>query len=72
MVNANDKYRQIAQDTAASRVYQAYERLQRAWYMVNAQRPANGSTQFNQEAINELEAAEQEWLMARATASGGC
>lgn len=66
MVNAKDKHRESAQDAAASRVYQAYERLQLAWYTVNAQRPANGSTQFDQEAINELEAAEQEWLMARA------
>jgi len=67
-----DKYRLIAQDATASRVYQAYERLQLAWYMANARRSANGSTQLDQNLINELEAAEQEWLAARAAASIAC
>jgi len=63
---------QISQNVAANRVYQAFERLQIAWYTVNARRPAGGSSQFDEDAIKELNAAEEEWLAARAASSGCC
>ena len=64
MVSIKEQHQQIAQDYAANRVYQAFERLQIAWYSVNARRPANGPAQFDEAAISELEAAEEEWLAA--------
>ena len=59
----------IQQDVAANRVYQAFERLQIAWYTVNARRTAGGSPQFDEAALSELNAAEEEWLEARAAVS---
>ena len=66
MGSLKKQYNQIAENSAANRVYQAFERLQIAWYTVNALRPANGSPQFDEAAIIELEDAEREWLAARA------
>jgi cell fate (sporulation/competence/biofilm development) regulator YlbF (YheA/YmcA/DUF963 family) len=71
MIAMKKQYQQTAQDAAAHRVYQAFERLQIAWYTINAQRSANGVSQFDQAAMSELEAAEQEWLAARSAAFMG-
>lgn len=71
MVSLKQQHRHSANDAAANRVYQAYERLQIAWYTVNAHRPADGAAQFDQAALNELEAAEEEWLAARAEVAVG-
>ena len=54
----------IAQDAVANRVYQAFERLQIAWYAANAR-------QVDEAAIRELNAAEEEWLAARDSVSVG-
>ena len=74
MVSMKRQHYISAQEATANRVYQAFERLQIAWYTVNAQRSMNGSSQFDQfdeAAIKELEAAEEEWLAARAAVSIG-
>ena len=59
-----------AQDAVANRVYQAFERLQMAWYSVNARRPVNA--QLDEAAVTELKAAEEEWLEARAAVCAAC
>ena len=62
-----------AQDAAANRVYQAFERLQLAWYTVNnARHSVNGTVQYDNAAIVELEAAEEEWLAVRSALPNGC
>ena len=53
------------QDDAANRAYQAFDRLQLAWYTVNARRPAGDASHFDEAAVKELNAAEEEWLAAR-------
>lgn len=65
MVYLKKHYGHKEMDAAANRAYQAFERLQIAWYTVNIRRPANGASQFDEAAINELNAAEEEWLIAR-------
>ena len=62
MATMNKKRHHIAQDVIANRVYQAFERLQIAWYAVNARSSANGAPQVDEAAIRELNAAEEEWL----------
>lgn len=69
MVSINVQHHHIGQDTAMDRVAQAFERLQIAWRAVQARRAANGSAQFDAAVMNELDAAEAEWLAARAEAS---
>jgi primosomal protein N'' len=69
MVSIKAQHHHIAQDTTVNRVNQAFERLQNAWDAVRAQRSADGTTQFDEAALNELDAAEEEWLTARAAAS---
>ena len=69
MVSINAQHHHIAQDTAVDRVDQAFERLQIAWRDVRAQRAANGIPQFDTTTLNELDAAEKEWLAARAELS---
>lgn len=69
MVSTNAQHHQIGQDTAVDRVDQAFERLQIAWRTVRARRSANGIAQFDAAAVKELDAAEAEWLAARAAAS---
>ena len=65
MVSAN-AHHHIGQDTAVDR---AFERLQIAWRTVRARRAANGVAQFDAAAMEELDAAEAEWLAARAAAA---
>jgi len=72
MVSIKKQYHHIAQDSAANRVYQAFERLQIAWYTVNARSPANGVPQLDEAAMTELNAAEEEWLAARESVSIRC
>lgn len=50
------------QDTVANRVYQAFERLQMAWYTVNMRRQPDAP--LDEVSITELKAAEEEWLVA--------
>lgn len=69
MVCIKKQYHQVAQDAAANRVYQAFERLQFAWYTVNTRRPANGTPQLDEAAIIEIKAAEEEWHAARESVS---
>jgi hypothetical protein len=69
MVSINAQHHHIGQDAAVDRVNRAYERLQNAWRTVQARRAANGITQFDAAVMNELDAAEAEWLTARAEAS---
>jgi hypothetical protein len=69
MVSINAQPHHIGQDTAVERVAQAFERLQIAWRTVQARRAAGGLTQFDAAAMNELDAAEAEWLSARAEAA---
>ena len=69
MVSTKNQYYQMAQDVAANRVHQAFERLQIAWYTVNARNSANGASQLDEAAIKELDAAEEEWLAARESVS---
>ena len=69
MATMNKNYHHIAQDAVANRVYQAFERLQIAWYAVNARNCANGTLQVDEAAIRELNAAEEEWLAARDSVS---
>ena len=71
MATMNNKYHHIAQDAFANRVYQAFERLQIAWYTVNATNSANGALQVDEDAIRELNAAEEEWLAVRDSVSVG-
>ena len=68
-MNMNKHYRHDARDAAAHRVYQAFERLQFAWYSVNARRPAGNPQHLDEAALHELDAAEAEWLEARAALS---
>ena len=73
MNTVNKKSSFGVQDAAANRVYQAFERLQLAWYTVNnARRSVNGTVQYDNAAIVELEAAEEEWLAARSALPTGC
>ena len=65
-------YHYGAQDAAANRVFQAFERLQIAWYTVNARRPVHGDSQLDESAVTELKAAEEEWFAARTAVSIGC
>jgi len=71
MVTMNKNYHHIAQDAVANRVYQAFERLQLAWYAVNARNTntANGAPQIDEVAMRELNAAEEEWLAVRDSVS---
>jgi hypothetical protein len=71
MATMNKRYHHIAQDAVANRVYQAFERLQLAWYAVNARNSANanGVPQVDEAAIREVNAAEEEWLAVRDSAS---
>ena len=69
MATMNKNYHHIAQDAVANRVYQAFERLQIAWYAVNARSSANGAPQVDEAAIRELNAAEEEWLAVRDSVS---
>jgi len=66
------QYRLIAEDSAASRVYQAFERLQIAWYTISARSPAKEAPQLDATAMRELNAAEEEWLAARESVSISC
>ena len=59
------QYRHFAQDAVANRVYQAFERLQFAWYTLSARRSDNNPSQFDEAAVIELKAAEEEWSAAR-------
>lgn len=70
MVSNKTQHHHISQVSAVDRVNQALERLQNAWEAIRAQRSANGSKQFDEAVLNELDAAEEEWLAARAAASG--
>lgn len=65
------RYQFGAQDAIANRVYQAFERLQLAWYTANARHPANETPQLDEAASVELKAAEEEWLAARAAVCAG-
>jgi len=69
MAAMNKKYHHIAQDAVANRVYQAFERLQIAWYAVNARNAVNGAPQVDEAAMKELNAAEEEWLAVRDSVS---
>ena len=69
MATINKQYHYIAQDAVANRVYQAFERLQIAWYAVNARKAAHGAPQVDEAAIRELNAAEEEWLAVRDSVS---
>ena len=70
MVSINAQPHHAGQDAVEDRVDQAFERLQIAWRTVQARRAANGITQFDDAAaMNELDAAEAEWLAVRAEAS---
>ena len=69
MVAIDAQHHHVGQDTAVDRVDQAFERLQSAWRTVLARRVANGITQFDAAVMNELDAAEAEWLAARTDAS---
>ena len=62
MATMNKKYHHIGQDAVANRVYQAFERLQIAWYALNARSSVDGAPQGDEAAIRELNAAEEEWL----------
>lgn len=70
MVSNKAQHHHIPQDTAVDRVNQAFERLQNAWETIRAQRRVNGITQFDEAVLHELDEAEEEWLAARAAASG--
>ena len=72
MATMNKKYHHIAQDAVANRVYQAFERLQLAWYAVNARNAGNGAPQVDEAAMRELNAAEEEWLAVRDSVSISC
>jgi hypothetical protein len=72
MATINKKYHHIAHDAVANRVYQAFERLQLAWYAVNARNAANGAPQVDEAAMRELNAAEEEWLAVRDSVSISC
>lgn len=63
------QHHHIPQDAAVNRVDRAFERLQMAWRNLRAQRSANGTRQFDAATMIELDAAEEEWLAARAAAS---
>jgi hypothetical protein len=65
MAIINNQYHYIAQDAVANRVYQAFERLQIAWYALNARSSVDGAPQGDEAAIRELNAAEEEWLTVR-------
>lgn len=52
------------EDIIANRVYQAFEKLQMAWYTVNMRRPTDEP--LDEASITELKAAEEEWLVAHA------
>jgi hypothetical protein len=69
MVSINAQSHHIGQDAAVDRVTQAFERLKIAWRAVQARLSTNGITQLDAAALNELDAAEAEWLAARADAS---
>ena len=69
MVSNKAQHHHFVQDTALDLVNQAFERLQIAWEAVRAQRSINGTTEFDEAALNELNVAEEEWLTARAAAS---
>jgi hypothetical protein len=69
MVSIKAQHHEIVQDTAVDLVNKAFERLQIAWETVRAQRSINGITEFDEAALNELDAAEEEWLTARTAAS---
>jgi hypothetical protein len=71
MGSVKKQYHQVGRDDAANRVYQAFERLQFAWYIVNTRRPANGEPRHDDAAILELNAAEEEWLAVRESTSSG-
>ena len=71
MVSINAQPHHAGQDAVEDRVDQAFERLQIAWRAVQARLSANGITQLDAAALNELDAAEAEWLAARAEASNG-
>ena len=69
MVSTNAQHHHIGQDTAVDRVDQAFERLKIAWRAVRARCAANGIAQFDAAAMEELDAAEAEWLAVRNEAS---
>ena len=70
MATINKQYHHITQDVVANRVYQAFERLQIAWYAVNARNSTNnGAPQVDEAALRELNAAEEEWLAVRESVS---
>lgn len=72
MVVTQGQYTYITQESAVNRLNQAFERLETAWHTVRAWRLTNGTRQFEAALINELNAAEEEWLAARAAVPTGC
>ena len=57
-------YQLGVQDIVTSRVYQAFEKLQMAWYTVNMRRPTDAP--LDEVSITEIKAVEEEWLAAYA------
>ena len=69
MVSVKEPHPAIALDAAVDRMKLAFERLQVAWEAIRARRSANGKMQIDEATMIELDAAEEEWLTARSTAS---
>ena len=68
IVSMQEQHHHIPQDAVVNRVDQAFARLQMAWRNLRAQRAANATRQFDAASMIELDAAEEEWLAARAAA----
>ena len=69
VVSINAQSHHNGHDAAVDRLTQAFERLKIAWRAVQARLSSNEITQLDAAALNELDAAEAEWLAARAEAS---
>lgn len=69
MVSIKAQHHHTAQDTAVDRENRAFDRLEKAWEAVRAQRSVNVTTRLDEAALSELDAAEEEWLAARAAAA---
>jgi len=72
LVSVREQHHHTSRDGDIERVERAFARLQTAWRSVRAQSPGKGSSHFDAAAMGELDAAEEEWLAARAAADLNC